>query len=399
MTASSYPRHDTDSAAIFLRELALHLARQGVEVTVLAPADPATRAAEVQDGGVTVQRFAYPAWGQARLAYGAGILPNLAARPILLTQVPGFVVAQGWALRRAIRDFRPDLVHAHWVLPQGLLAAALTRLPVVVSAHGGDAWALRGRLLGAAKRWTLRTASAWTANTAATAAACASAAVPPPQVIPMGVDAAAFAAGNGLALKAQCGETRRVVLFVGRLVAKKGVSVLLAAWAQLGPGGRAGRVLWLVGEGTQRRALEQQASAAGLGDSVRFFGRVPNARLPDYYAAAELCAVPSVVDASGDTEGQGVVILEAMAAGRAVIASRTGGIAEVLTDGETGTLVPPADVQALAEALRSGLDNALRSRQLGAGGQDRARKLYDWPRIAARFRALYGELLARRRSA
>lgn len=393
MTASSYPRHGADSAAIFLRELARHVAAQRVEVHVLAPHDPAVVAGEPRDAGVTVHRYRYPAWGEHRLAYGAGILPNLTARPWLLAQVPGFGACHYTALRCALRAVQPDVVHAHWVLPQGALAVAgAGRVPVVVSAHGGDAWALQGPLLGYAKRWTLRHAAAWTANTAATAAACARAGVPAPQVIPMGVDVSAFAAGQGDLLKARLGETRAVVLFVGRLVEKKGADVLLDAWHALGAAGRQGRVLWIVGDGTQRAALEQQVGRAGLAPSVRFFGRVPNAQLPDYYAAAQLCVVPSVVDAHGDTEGQGVVLLEAMAAGRAVLASRVGGIAEVIVDGQTGILVPPGDLTALALALTSLLETPDRARALGTIGQTRARAAYDWPRIAARFIALYAQV-------
>lgn len=400
MTASSYPRHEHDSAAIFLRELARHVARRGAAVMVLAPDDAAARGGEPTDSGVQVVRFRYAAGPGPRLAYGAGILPNLSARPWLVAQLPGFVIGQTLALRRALRTFNPAVLHAHWVLPQGALAAAVAgQVPVVTSAHGGDAWGLQGRALGAVKRWTLRRAATWTANTAATAQACVRAGVPEPRVIPMGVDADAFARGDGPALKARMGENRAVVLFVGRLVEKKGAAVLIDAWHRLGPAGRAGRVLWLVGDGTQRAALECQAHAAGLDPDIRFFGRVANHTLPDYYAAAAVCIVPSVVDRQGDTEGQGVVLIEAMAAGRAVLASNVGGIAEVVADGISGTLVPPADAGALAAALAGLLDDPPRARALGAAGQARVKARFDWPVIAGKFIDVYNDVLAMHRRA
>lgn len=400
MTASSYPRHEHDSAAIFLRELARHLARRGAAVLVLAPHDAAARGDQPADPGVQVMRFRYAVGPGARLAYGAGILPNLAAHPWLLAQVPGFLIGQALALRRALRAFKPALLHAHWVLPQGALGAALAgRVPMVISAHGGDAWALQGHALGAVKRWTLRRAAAWTANTAATAQACAQAGVPQPRVIPMGVDADAFAQGDGAALKARVGESRAVVLFVGRLVEKKGAAVLIDAWQRIGPARRAGRVLWLVGDGTQRAGLERQMRAAGLEPEVRFFGRVPNQALADFYAAAAVCVAPSIVDRQGDTEGQGVVLIEAMAAGRAVLASNVGGIAEVVTDGVTGVLVPPTDAGALAAALASLLDDPRRADALGAAAQAQVKARFDWPVIAGKFIEVYDDALASSRRA
>lgn len=208
----------------------------------------------------------------------------------------------------------------------------------------------------------------------------------------MGVDAGVFGRAEREAARAAWTETRAVVLFVGRLVEKKGVAVLLDAWSALGPGGRRGRVLWLVGDGTLRAALERQAATAGLGDSVRFFGALPNADLPQLYAAAQVCVVPSVVDRRGDTEGQGVVLIEAMAAGTPVVASQVGGVGEVVRDGVDGVLVAPGDVAALTAALRALLDAPAHAAALGRAGQARVRAEYDWPVIARRFLALYREL-------
>ncbi|MCG2635255.1 MAG: glycosyltransferase [Gammaproteobacteria bacterium] len=391
LLASSYPRSADDSASIFLRHLARYLAKEGLEVHVLAPHDPAVRH-DLHDPGVKIHRYRYPTW-RRRLAYGSGILPNLRANPWLALQLPGFLIAQlGTLLWLGLR-LRPNLIHAHWILPQGLvgvLVGSLLRIPVVTTAHGGDAFALKGAGPGALKRWVLRRSRHWTANTEATAGAVTTTrGIPAPAVIPMGVEVQHFSTGDGTALKKRLGESHRVILFVGRLVEKKGVTVLLEAYAKLPRDTRQSCRLWIVGDGDDRKDLEQQSRELHITEGVWFAGRVTNQNLPDYYGAADIFVAPSIVDESGDTEGQGVVLLEAMAAGAAIVASRVGGIGEVIEDGVTGTLVPPRDPEALAHALETLLTTPATVLTHRHAARERVEQAYDWPGIAARFAALY----------
>ncbi len=384
---SSFPRHPSDSASVFLRHLALALQREGVEIHVLMPDHP-----DIAPDDAPIRRhpfrYAFPRPRQ-RLAYGSGILPNLRRNPGLYRQIPGFLAAMTWKARRLCRQLRPDLVHAHWIVPQGSIAVLLGSrfdVPTLVTAHGGDAFALQKGPLPALKRWTLNRADAWTSNTAATAAAAGVSR--PAIIIPMGVDFDHFSGGDPTDL-IPLKDGQPLILFVGRLVEKKGVGDLLDAFARLVPA-LACR-LWIIGDGEQRPALEAQARRLGLGDKVRFWGRRPHHELPAFYAAADLFAAPSVTDRRGDTEGQGVVFLEAMASATAVIATRTGGIEEVIEDGRHGLLVEPGDPDALAAAMTRLLrDENLRHR-LARQGQRQARG-YAWPVIGRRFAELYRQL-------
>ncbi len=397
MAVSSYPRTAEDSSSVFLRYLTESLHRRGVVVHVVAPADG--EADTTRESGITVRRFRYWPWGRQGLAYGSGILPNLKKNVWLWLQVPFFVMAMIVTLLRTTRRLRPDLIHAHWVLPQGfaaMLAKRLYGVPIVITAHGGDAFALRGRFLRRMKHLCLRKSDAWTANTRVTAGALGGAGVPAARVIPMGVDVRRFASGDRLRLRADTPADARIVLFVGRLVEKKGVDDLLQAFALLPPEIKLRTRLWVVGGGEQESGLRNSARSLGIADRTTFWGRIQNDQLPDYYAAADLFVGPSVVAESGDTEGQGVVFLEAFAARLCVLATKTGGIGEVIEDGRTGILVEPRNPRQLADAMASILTDDARRSVLAASAYKKVSEHYDWQKIAEDFEGLYQSLLGER---
>lgn len=394
MLASSYPRSDVDTAAVFLRSLAGKLSERGNHIRVLVPADG--RSETKIEGNVTVHRFQYFPVALQKLAYGSGILPNLKQKPWLWIQVPFFMIAMTCSLLRLIRWERPDLIHAHWILPQGLIAVLakfFSKVVVIASAHGGDAFALHGGLSRRLKRFTVSHSDAWTTNTLASAKAIdRTDLLPKPHIIPMGVDIELFSMGDPTTLRRKLPADRRVVLFVGRLVEKKGCYYLLDAFSRLPSTVRAQTSLWIIGDGEERSQLEQYANTLGLSGNIRFWGVIRNDLLPDFYAAADLFVAPSIEAESGDTEGQGVVFLEAFAAQTCVLATRVGGIGEVVADGITGVLVEPRNPNGLASAIEKLLrDEALR-RRLAANALASVKQRYDWKHIGEEFEKLYREV-------
>lgn len=396
MITSSYPRSLDDTSSVFLRYLVEHLRKTGADIHVLAPADNIGHSNDNNDAAVTRFRYLPRAWQQ--LAYGSGILPNLRRRPLLWLQVPFFLIGMAIALFRITRKWRPQLIHAHWVLPQGLVAVfvgALTRVPVVVTLHGGDAFALKSGSLSWLKRVTLTHAAAWTANTNVTANALRMAVrVPSPYIIPMGVDVKRFAGGRRFTYRQDIPAKDFVILFVGRLVEKKGVDDLITAFSAL-PGQLAAITwLWIVGGGDEESNLRGLAGRLGVSGRVRFWGTIPNSELPDIYAAADIFVGPSVAARSGDTEGQGVVFLEAFAARLCVLAAASGGIAEVVDDRLTGALVPPRDTARLAAAMETLLTNRELREKLAENAFRKVTETYDWENVAGRFASLYRSVLA-----
>ena len=183
-----------------------------------------------------------------------------------------------------------------------------------------------------------------------------------------------------------------LVAAVCRLDAWKGVDVFLRAAALVRGAHPAARFLVVggavAGQEGHARELEQLAAASGLGETVRFTGwRYTPADMPDVYRALRVLVLPS-----SQPEPFGLVLLEAMAAGVATIATAHGGPAEIVVDGETGTLVPPRDPQAMATAIGDLLADPDRARAMGRAGRDRVERFFDLRRTVERIQAVYDEL-------
>ena len=364
MLASTFPATRGDGTPGFVRDLA------GVEATefdtvVLVPRVPRAPREELADdgrgGSFRIVRFSYFPRRFEDLADGA-IIENLRAKPVRLVQVPCFLVGEALALRRLLRTHRPDVLHVHWIVPQGVVALLVARhVPWLVTTLGGDVYALTDRLSLRLKRAVLTRAAAVTTMNVDMRRRLLELGAPAGQtlVLPMGADVDGVrATGAGVV---RCPGR---VLFVGRLVEKKGLAVLLEALRSV----PVGWSLDVVGDGPLRAGLE--ARAAGL--PVRFLGQLTKDDLARAYAGCDLLVAPSVPAASGDQDGLPVALLEAMSAGCPVVASRIAGIDEAVVDGETGLLVPPGDAAALAAALSRLLgDPDLRDR-LGAAASARA---------------------------
>lgn len=392
---SSYPRGEHDVASVFLRYFAEALAARGNQVHVLAPAHG--KSATEIEGEITVHRFQYFPLKWQKLAYGSGIMPNLSRAPWLWLQVPFYVLAMLGALLRLLRQDRFDVLHAHWIVPQGLigvLAKMIHPIPLVTTAHGADAFALKGRLTKFIKRLVVAKSDAWTANTPATSSAIDDkTSAPSARVIPMGVDIARFANGDRAALRALVAEDKFLLLFVGRLVEKKGADDLLRALSLLPATLKQRALLWIVGDGDQKPTLENLAEELAVAPQTRFWGMVRNQDLANFYAAADLFVAPSIEAQSGDTEGQGVVLLEAFAARACVLATRVGGIEAVVGDEVTGILVQPNRPDALATAVERLLNDAALRASLVRNAFAEVKERYDWQRIAGEFDELYREFL------
>jgi len=180
-----------------------------------------------------------------------------------------------------------------------------------------------------------------------------------PEILPYGVDVGEFAGGEGATWRARIGarDGELVIVGIGRLVAKKGFAHLVRASALLRSAGVPARVA-LGGAGDLEAALAEEARRAGCEDFVSLLGNVPHDEIGDLFAAADVVAVPSVRDEEGNVDGLPNVLLEAMAAGRPIVASRIGGIPDVIEHERNGVLVPAGDAAALAAALSRLRDDA-----------------------------------------
>src|SRR3989442_1294720 len=231
--------------------------------------------------------------------------------------------------------------------------------------------------------WALRTSDQVVAISSATAREITNVVPVSVRVIPYTVGFPETAAGPSLP---RAGDSF-LILFVGSLVERKGVRYLIDALPLL-PAQRHAKLV-IIGDGAERSRLEAQVRERGLQHRVEVRGRVAEQELRRAYAAASVLVLPAIVDARGDTEGLGVVLLEAMSYGVPVIGSDLGGITDIVVDGQTGLLVPPQDSAALAAALeRLATDRDL-ARRLGEAGAGHVRRHFSWPAIIAQWEECY----------
>jgi glycosyltransferase involved in cell wall biosynthesis len=399
VTASTLPRWAGDAVPAFVLEqaVALRAARRGLEVEILAPHHAGAAAEELMQG-IPVRRFRYfwPA-SLERLAYPA-ILPNLRGNGWLWLQVPFLLLFECVAIFRRCRASRPDVLYSHWFAPQALAGALVARalgIPHVFTTHSSDVEVLgRVPLAGPAiVRAVVRRAAASTAVSGRTRAkleaffapAERERLAPRVRVVPMGIDLAALPPvlpGARAAMRAGLGVAdRAVVLFLGRLTEKKGLVVLLEAFAALARAEPAA-LLVIAGDGELRESLAERVRALGLADSVLMPGYVTGDEKRRWLAAADAMALPSIVTDDGDAEGLPVALVEGLASGLACVATDVSGADEILADGADGFIVPQRDPPALARALGRALSMPPEERAALANRARAVASRFDWPVVA-----------------
>jgi glycosyltransferase involved in cell wall biosynthesis len=282
---------------------------------------------------------------------------------------------------------RFDVVLGAFLFPDACAAAALARLlriPYAVKGHGTDVNVVaRWPAVRPIVRAALRSAACAVGVSRAMVEALVALGARPDRValVPNGVDRAIFHPGDRLAARRELGlpERARIITFVGRLDRQKGVHELVAAFDAIAAGARDAEPIWLVlvGDGPERRALEQAAAGRPLGSGrLLVVGPKPLPLIARYVAAGDLQALPSYA------EGTPNVVLEALAVGRPVVATNVGGIPDVVCPGVTGLLVPPRDAAALAGALHEALRRAWDPQAFEAAAPP------SWDESAARLYAL-----------
>lgn len=389
---STFPRWPGDTTPPFVYELSRRLAKS-FEITVLAPHYPGSPVREERDG-VTIRRFRYNLRRFETLAGEKAMLPALRRNRLNYLLLPFFLISEFFSTLYLVRRRRIDCIHAHWLLPQGLIAVlvkVLTGVPFVVTAHGADVFGLQGGLATALKRLVLRKADGVTAVSRVMAEKIRGIAqVSSLEVIPMGVDASAFRPDLAdPSVRARLGVKGPFLLYVGRLSEKKGVRYLLEAMPKVlerFPDTR----LVIIGNGELEGDLRSRASQLVIDTKVVFAGAIPNHELPGYYAAADVFVAPSITGVGGDAEGFGLTLVEAGLSGCLVIGTRSGGIGDIIDQGSTGFLVPEKDSASLAEAINNILGAPERNESIRVEARSRFMRDFDWEVISARYGMLLG---------
>ncbi len=404
----NYPRFAGDFSGSFVAALSDELARQGSRVSVLAPWDAAF------DGRQRVQRDHQPQlqlWRYAprahwhRLGYMRTMEADVRMRGETYWLAPMFFAAGTAATLAWCRQHRPDVIHAHWLLPNGFFGAVASRalgIPLVVSIPGSDALvAGQNPLFRAMARLALEQASLITANSHALRAVAIDELGADParfDLIIYGVDPDALRpdASAVAAQRAEWGVPADALLLlaVGRMVYKKGFDVLLRALALLKQHGLLPLPpspqpalpplhLALIGDGDLWQEWQTLAQELGLAGHVHWLGRVPFDRMGPAYNAADALVMPSV---TRPADGLNVCVLDAMACAKPVIGTPAAGNELVIRQGVNGWIVPEQDPHALAGAILrlAALPPAQRA-AMGQASRELIENQFGWPHLARRY--------------
>src|SRR5687768_11155276 len=401
MVTSSYPRFPGDSVGTFMEPIAHSVAARGHEVHVVAPWHPRVSRGE-REGGVRFHFYKYAPHPSLNVfGYAEAMRADVSLRGAAFAAAP-LAMAAGWRAARRVADrHNATIVHGHWVIPGGAIAlAAAGSRPLVISLHGSDVYVAEKHALARfVARRVFRCARAVTACSSdlAERAVRLGADAARVEVVPYGVDVERFRPDPSSRTKLRgllrLADDAVLVVAAGRLVRKKGFEYLIDAIAQTPASSRL--VLALAGDGDLRDELSSRIAAAGSDTQVRLLGNQTQDEVARWLAAADIVAVPSVRDDSGNVDGLPNVVLEALASGTPLVTTAAGGIGAVVESGKTAIVVPERDPGALARAIESLAADPEQRARIGKAARELASVRFGWGETARRLEAAYDRALAK----
>lgn len=386
--ASTYPRWENDHEPAFVHELCRRMIGR-FNVIAVVPDAPGAAISGVLDG-VEVVRYRYAPRAMQTLVNDGGIANNLRRSAWKWLLVPSFLFMQYVAARRVMGRRKIDVIHAHWLISPGVVARLVSgRTPYIVTSHGGDLFGFRAAPFLAIKRWVAGKAAAVSVVSEAMRNEGMSLRLPVSrvEVIPMGVDLEGLFASR---IGGKRSESE--LLFVGRLVPKKGLVHLIEAMPTI-VASRPDVVLRIVGFGPEREALESLTRTLGLNSHVVFTGAMKQSALPALYRRAAVFVAPFVRDESGDQEGLPVSLMEAVATGCPFVVGDVAGLDDLLGPAADIYRVNPESPGSLAGAVLACLADPQRGSAVAAEVRDRAASRIDWKVIASRYEALLADTI------
>ena len=391
---SSYPRFLEDGTAPFIRSIVEEQLELGYEVFVLAPYDPDVNK-QHQEQFVTRFRYIRPdslhIMGHAK-ALTAGVY----LRPLAILLAPLYLLFGLYRLFRIASSEKPDILHAHWVLPNGPIAAIVSYMlgiPLTISLHGSDVFiANKSTLLKTIARLSLNQAKIITApSNDLKKRAMDTGTKNPILVAPWGVNPKLFKyeqTHEDPSRYKELGSLQHTIISLGRMDYKKGFRYLVESMPAILE--RFPNTHFLIGgEGPIREELRQCAEDLNVSEYLELPGKIPWDDVPEFLGKGDIFVLPSVQDEHGNVDGLPTVMFEAMSTGLPVVASDIGGIGLVINDYDNGIKVPPGDIQALQKAIEYLLENSEEAVQIGRRAREEIEARFTWKHVAQYLDSLY----------
>ena len=382
---------ENDSTPPFVYELSKRLAeKEDLEIIISTPYIKDTGEYEERDN-LKIYRYKY---GFTALRDGA-ILPNIKKNKLLIFQVPFFILFSFLNLIKLVKNEKIDIIHAHWIIPQGFLAVLYKKifrkkdLKIICTSHGSDIFDLRSWLMTRIKKWTLDNADAITVVSKEVKREIEKIGVKNNfiKIAPMGVDENVFNPDKyDKNIKKKYSIKCSFLLSVGRLVEKKGINYIISAMPIVLKKYPETKLL-IVGLGPFEEKLKAMTKGNNLKNNIIFVGGVSNYELSKYYATADLYLGPS------DSEGFGLVFVEALLSKCCVIASNLKAISDIIKNGETGIQVDVKNTELFANKIIELIDNEDKRKRLEENGYDFVKEKFTWDISAGNYYKLINSLI------
>ena len=394
--ASTFPRWKNDTNPPFVYELSKRLTND-FDVSVLTPNYPGAKKDEVMDK-MKVHRFRYFFKKGETLAGSGGILPTLKKSKWNYFKIPFFMFGEFLALRKQIKENRPDIIHAHWIIPQGFIAALCKKLygvEYVVTTWGGDMFIFKNnnfylRFLKKIYRITLDNSLKSTTVNSVFEKEMKMISKNKEKIlyIPNGADTNLFnpSKKNNL-IRKKYNIEGYFLLFVGRLAEKKGIGYLLDAMPKV-LDDKPKTKLMIIGTGLLEKELKQQVKELKIESNIIFTGAIQNNLLPEYYATADIFIGPSITTKGGDREGFPTVFVEAMSSGTPILTTKIDGIKEIIKIGKNGFIVNQKSSRELSKKILEIMQNKDKLNLMKSNSRKIAKKEYDWGVLSKKYKEI-----------
>ena len=372
--SSVYPRFETDLEVPWLRTSVLHLKNAGCKIAVVAPSYKGLKNHEID--GVKVHRFRYAPAKLEFLTHDEGAPSKIARNPFLQLLAIPYVISGSLKTLFLCLKLKPEIIHVHWPFPHAFMAFFAKffcrRTKVMLTFYSAEL------LLAKKKKWIRPILKLFIKRADSVMAISSFARDTVKNIYDRDIEILPYGTTfdskicNREELPQQ--ENKFKVLFVGRHIERKGIEYLIKAAAILDSEKFQIRI---IGAGDLTEKLKKQA-AEEAPEQVLFLGKLSKEDLEKEYQNANCFVLPAIVDSKGDTEGLGVVLIEAVECGLPIIASDVGGIPDVVIDKKTGLLVPEKNPQALAAAIKELSENEALQKSLALGASEHIKRNFSW---------------------
>lgn len=393
--ASSYPRFRGDGVAPFVKSISEALSDRGHHVEVVAPYD--IKVNPDPDSEIKVHRFTY-VWPKKYhiMGHARSLQADIKLRPLVPFLLPLFIFFSILKLLQVAKKLNAEIIHAHWVLPNGLSAAIVAKIlkkPLIISLHGSDIFMSdKNALFRAVARWVFSQSSHVTA--------CSQELLDRAKKINPDINITLLAWGadpekfkpldNRKITRSKYGwaEEDIIIAALGRLVYKKGFHHLIDYAPGFLTNQENARVV-IGGSGPIYDELNQKILGHALEDRINLVGHIPWYEVPEFLGAADIFVLPSIRDKAGNLDGLPTVLLEAMSCGIPCIASNIGGVNLVIEDKKNGFLVEPENPQTLLEHIHELIINKEERQRIGKLARESVIDHHNWDNVARVFEKIF----------